>query len=96
MADYKTIPTSLEVWAVIRAAHPEMVVFGSYSYPEGNPHGNMDMGEMFTSYGFPGGDYPVIEARTTWGIIRNEGCLFHKRENEKHEYWLCLPIKEEE
>ena len=46
---------------------------------------------MFTSYGFEGADYPFIEANTEWDIdIANP----HKRVNEEHTYWLCLPILE--
>ena len=37
MSDYERVTTSVEVWAVIRARHPEMQVFGSYSAPAGNP-----------------------------------------------------------
>ena len=87
MQDYKRVETSPEVWAVIRARHPEMVVFGSYSAPNGDMYGDSLIGKMFTSFGFKGHDYPVVEAETTWDIV--EG----KRENEKHCYWLCLPIK---
>jgi len=61
MKEYKSAPTSPEVWAVIRARHPEMVVFGCFSNPNGTEFGgNGSKGEMFTSYGFNGGDYPVI------------------------------------
>ncbi len=68
MSDYKRVPTSAEVWAVIRARHPEMRVFGSYSAPDGGLVGDPSKGKMFTSYGFEHGDYPVIEAQTTWDI----------------------------
>jgi len=91
--DYKRIPTSPEVWAVIRARHPELRVFGSYSAPDGERSGDPDKGKMFTSYGFEQGDYPVIEAQTTWDIDREAPC---NRENERHEYWLCIPIREED
>lgn len=87
MDGYKRVQTSAEVWAVIRARHPEMVVFGSYSAPEGDPYGDSTKGQMATSYGFEGCDYPLIEAKTTWDIVED-----YKRNNVKHEYWLCLPI----
>lgn len=90
MDGYHRVPTSAEVWAVILARHPEMVVFGTYSAPNGNPHGD-PKGKMFTSFGFSGFDYPVIEAETTWDIGEDG-----KRNNVKHEYWLCLPIKDRE
>lgn len=89
MSNYKTIPTSAEVWAVINARHPELRVFGSYSAPEGDQFSNPEKGRMFTSLGFKNSDYPIMEAQTTWDInIENPS----KRMNEKHEYWLCLPI----
>ena len=88
--EYKTIETTTEVWAAIKAAHPELVVFGSHSAPDGDYlTGNMSTGRMETSYGFNGSDYPIMEARTTWDISRAEP---QKRNNEKHQYWLCLPI----
>ncbi len=92
MSDYKTIPTSAEVWAVIRARHPELEVFGSYSAPDGDQFGDPSKGKMFTSYGFRQGDYPVIQAETTWDIDREHE---HKRLNEEHKYWLCVPVKED-
>ena len=98
MSDYKRIATSAEVWAVIRARHPEMVVFGSYSAPEGDEFGDPSQGRMFTSYGFESGDFPVVEAQTTWDVspedINSESK--YKRINEKHKYWLCLPKKDEQ
>ena len=91
MRDYKRVPTSPEVWAVIRARHPELRVFGSYSAPNGDPGGDCDRGKMFTSYGFEQGDYPVIEAQTTWDFDPEAR---YKRSNEQHEYWICIPIRE--
>lgn len=89
--EYKRVPTSAEVWAVIRARHPNLVPFGSYTAPEGDYFGgDSSHGRIFTSYGFEGHDYPVIEAETTWDIDQSEPS---KRHNEQHEYWLCLPIK---
>jgi hypothetical protein len=90
MSNYKRVPTSAEVWAVIRARHPEMVPFGSYSAPDGDEFGEPSKGKMFTSYGFSGCDFPVIEAQTTWDISDCKTL----RSNERHEYWLCLPIKD--
>ena len=91
MNDYKRVPTSAEVWAVIRARHPELRVFGSYSAPDGDEFGDTSKGRMFTSYGFTQGDYPVMEAQTTWDIDREDPGS-HK--NQRCEYWLCLPIRE--
>jgi hypothetical protein len=47
---------------------------------------------MDTAYGFKGCDWPLIEYRTTWEIDHEKP---YKRANEKHEYWLCIPIGEE-
>ena len=91
MKEYNRVPTSYEVWKAIKDNHPDLCVFASYSAPLGC-YGNIAKGEMFTSYGFPSADYPTMEARTTWDI---EGDVFADRKNEKHEYWLCLPIKED-
>lgn len=77
---YKTIPTSPEVWLAIRKEHPEMVVYSSFSHE----------GRMFTSYGFKSGNFPVIEAETTWDIDPENRC---NRVDERHKYWLCLPEK---
>jgi hypothetical protein len=93
MPNYKTVETSPEVWAVIRARHPELVPFSTYSAPDGDYlGGNTSKGEMFTSFGFPGSDYPIMEARTTWEINPEERW---KRNNEQHRYWLCLPIEQD-
>ena len=91
MSDYKRVPTSQQVWAAIRARHPDLRVFGSYSAPDGD-NGDTSKGRMFTSYGLDPGDYPVIEAQTTWDIDPE---AMHKRRNEQHEYWLCLPVRED-
>lgn len=91
MSDYRRVPTSTEVWAVIRARHPELRVFGSYSAPDGDQFGNPGQGRMTTSLGFDGHDFPIIYAQTTWDIDREHP---HKRINEKNEYWLCIGIKE--
>ena len=80
--EYRTVETSREVWAVIRARHPELVPHGTASFE----------GKMFTSYGFPGADFPFMEARTTWEL---DGQFPYKRINEQDRYWLCVPIKEE-
>jgi hypothetical protein len=80
--DYRTEETSREVWAVIRARHPELVPHGTASFE----------GDMFTSYGFPDADFPVMEARTTWEPDPDRPSY---RINEQSCFWLCIPIKEE-
>lgn len=90
--DYKTEPTSAEVWAVIKARHgKDLKVFGSYSAPDGDFLGDPSICKMFTSYGFSNGDYPIMEAETTW---RTNPEKRHERINETTKYWLCLPVKE--
>ncbi len=86
MIDYIRVPTSAEVWAAIRARHPELRVYGRACVPDGDP----SKGKTFTSYCFKLGVYPVIEAETTWEIDQ-EFPLTHK--NERHKYWLCIPVK---
>ena len=90
MSEHKKIATTPEVWAVIRARHhKDLEVFSSYSAPNGDQYGNADEGRMMTEYGFSGADCPLIGADTRWDIDRE---IPHKRLNERHEYWLCLPI----
>ena len=78
MKDYKTVETSAKVWEVIRSQHPELRPFATASFE----------GDMFTSYGFDGSDFPIMEARTTWEISPE-----HQRINQRSHYWLCVPIK---
>ena len=87
MNDYKKIPTSAEVWAVIRARHPELKVFSSYSAPDGDQFGNPDVCKMMTVYGFDGCDFPVIGAETTWDRSPENN---YERLNERHIYWICI------
>ena len=86
--DYTKVPTSPEVWAVIRARHKELVVFGSYSAPDGDEFGDPNEGRMMTEYGFQCSRCPLIGVETRWDINRDHP---HTRENERHEYWLCAP-----
>ena len=82
---YGRIPTSAEVFAVIRARHPELRVFGSYTATDGSDY-DPSRAKMSTSYCFEQYDYPVIEIQTTWDIP-SDG---YDRKNERHEYWLCF------
>lgn len=90
--EYRKVTTSAEVWAVIKAKHgKDLVVFSSFSDPDGTfCGGSGGTGRMETAYGFVNADYPIMEAKTTWEISLDQP---HKRINEAHEYWLCLPIK---
>jgi hypothetical protein len=88
--DFKQIPTSAEVWAVIMARHhADLTVYASFSDPDGSYSGG-EFCRMETAYGLKSADFPLMSARTTWR--KGEG---HKRVDEKHEYWLCAPIKED-
>lgn len=88
----KAIPTSPTVWVAILSKHSDdLVVFSSYSAPEGDQLGNPDQGVMDTTYGFRGADCPLMRARSTWDIDRSKP---FGRRNEKHEYWLCVAEKE--
>lgn len=95
MTDYKTIPTSAEVWAVIQARHGrELHVFSSFTDPSGTFNGGPGkQGKVFTSYGFKDGDFPIMEAETTWEIDCEKP---YERVNEQHKYWLCLPVRQED
>lgn len=87
MSDYRMVKTTREVWAVMRASHPEMKPFSSYSDPEGGD----GQPRMETAYGFEGLDFPLLFASTTW----EKGEKSYDRVNEKHEFWLCVGIAEE-
>jgi len=92
MDDFKKTPTSPEVYAVIQATHRnQLEVFLSYSAPDGDQFGNSSQGVMETGYGFKGSDYPLIIARTTWSIDREN---LSNRVDEIHQYWLCIGIKD--
>ena len=92
--DYSLVETSAEVWAVIKARHSDKLrVFGSWSDPNGDLYSGGRQGAMFTSYGFEGAHWPIMEAETKWDIDPEHP---HKRMNEKTQYWLCLPDKEGE
>lgn len=89
MSKYTKRTTTPEVWAVIRASHPELVVYSSYSAPDGDRFGNPDKCKMFTEYGFKDSDVPIIGAETTW---EKDLEYEYKRVNEQTEYWLCIAV----
>ena len=93
----KWVLTSPEVWAVIFARHgKDLKVFSSYSNPTGDCHLGGGIPTMETSYGFDGSDFALVRAKTTWKTTWGKGDPEYKRVNEKHEYWLCLPKKDED
>jgi hypothetical protein len=91
MNDYRKLPTSAEVWAVLKAKHgAELRVYGSYSAPEGDSMGDPSKAVMMTEYGFEDGKWPLMGARTTWDLGgRPPGMREYERFNERTEYWLC-------
>ena len=89
MNQYTRIPTTAEVFAVLRARHHnDMKCFSSFSDPTGTFMGGPgERGRMETAYCLEGADFPLIEARTTWDISQEKP---HERMNEAHEYWLIV------
>lgn len=90
--NWTMVTTSAEVWAVIKAAHPDLKVHTSYSYPDGDQFGNHDQCGMRTEYGFDGAPIPLIGAHTRW----EKGEKEYERINEKTNYWLCIALEEGE
>ena len=93
MSDRRKVGTSAEVWAVIKARHPELVVFSSYSAPDGDQWGDPEKCTMMTEYGFSGADFPIIGAETTWTKNHDKP---YERTGQIHEYWLCIGIDSDE
>lgn len=92
MSEYTRVPTSPEVWRSIKASHgAKLKVFGSYSNPSGND-GISSTPTMFTSYGFGGAAFPIMEAETTWEIDPERP---FDRVNEQHSYWLIYVTQEQ-
>ena len=88
--EHKKIPTTPEVWAAITARHrDDLVVFSSFSAPDGDYYGNHEEGRIMTEYGFKNADCPLIGADTRWDIDHDKP---YNRINERHQYWLCAPI----
>lgn len=86
--DYRVVETTYDVWKAIKNAHPELRVFGSCT--------EVERGYIFTSYGFPDSDYPIMQAETRFDWQWNESGGFDEQVNVEHKYWLCLPKKCEE
>jgi len=89
------IPTSYDVWKTIKIWHPELKVFESYSAPGGDYFGDPGICIMYTSYGFPGTDYPIMAAETIWHRSPGSPDEIVKAANraaEQTKYWLCVAI----
>lgn len=91
--DYTRIPTSPEVYAVLRARHgDQMRVYASFSDPDGTFNGGPgEVGRMDTIWSIDGCDFPILEVKTTWDIDFERP---HHRVNPKSAYWLLIGRKE--
>jgi hypothetical protein len=88
----KRIKTTPEVGRAICQAHKDtLMLYGSFSNPDGGFMGFSGRGEMMSQYSFDG-IVPFIELRTTWEIETPEQI---ERVNEVHEYWLFVPSAED-
>jgi hypothetical protein len=95
--NYKRIPTSAEVYAVIFARHRhQLKAFASFSDPDGTYQGaDGTTGRMDTSWGIDGADCPLLEIRSTWPITR-DGNGEPKTGERHNEYWICYPVEQGE
>lgn len=92
MIDYYKKPISADVYNSVRKDHGEdLVVFASFSAPEGDYYGNPERARMLTEWGFEDAACPTIGCETSWDAD-TEG---YTRENFTAEYWLCVPRDEE-
>ena len=89
--DWSRRYTTIDVWSRIRRDHPEMVVFSSYSAPDGDYYGDPSRAKMITEYGFEGAGAPVIGAETAWDVDREN---LAKKENLEEYFWLCVVTPE--
>lgn len=89
--DHKLIVTTESVWLAIRASHKNLVVFSSYSNPSGND-GMTYQPQMMTEYGFKDSPIPLLRAHTKWDRGEREW----DRVNETHEFWICVPLDEDD
>ena len=86
--NYKRIQTTSKVYTAIYTQHlRELVVFSSYSAPDGDQFGNPSRAKMLTEWGFDGSSAPLIGHRTSWDVKDDS------RETETVEYWLCVQKK---
>lgn len=85
--EYRKIVTTRAVWRTLRDSHPDLVVFSSFS----DPDGRRGIRQMMTEYGFKESPIPLIGAKTTWDISSNK----YERVNESSEFWIFLPVEED-
>ena len=87
--EWTQVTTSRECHAVIRAAHPDLVAFSSFSDPTGT-YGGGTSARMDTEWGFDGAPIPLVGATVRWEIVPGSD----KRHNETWRFWLCVPVVE--
>ena len=80
--------TSRECYAVISAAHPDLVPMSSFTDVTGAFSGG-SRGCIETEWGFGGAPVPLIGSSARWDIRGGSD----KRFNEERRYWLCVPVE---
>ena len=83
MPDLLTIhtPTSREVATAIRAAHPNLKVWATWSF----------IGDMMTEWALPFAEAPILRQRTTYTETMSADGLI-MRADEHHEQWLIAVV----
>lgn len=94
--EHRRINTSCEVFAVLYARHrEELTPFCGISEPEGGHYAAYGdpCCRMMTEWGLRGSPVPLIGHENRWKKDPEEE---FKRTDETHEYWLCVPLEEDE
>jgi hypothetical protein len=81
--------TTVEVYKVIRNAHPELKLFASGTFMNGNYYTNPNEGYILTEFGFENSNIPYIGVKTTWD------CSFKNPSEYKTVYFLYI-VKDED
>ncbi|MCA7900719.1 hypothetical protein LGM39_15170 [Burkholderia cepacia] len=91
--DFKRIPTSAEVYAVLMARHKDqMSCYGSFSDPDGMFNGGPgERGRMHTLWALADTDFPILEIHTEWEI---DPAQPSKRLNMTSKHWLIVGKRE--
>ena len=85
---HQVIETTWDVWHAIRVAHDDLLgVWSTFTDPDKTAE---------TVYGLKGADYPLMAAKSTWDMKYSPEFEEHTHRDEKHTYYLIIPIKEEE
>ncbi len=87
------IPTSSDVYYAIREAHhKDLIIFSSYSAPEGDQYVDPTKGVLSTAWAFKDSDRPIIKTTVEWDIDEDNP---DSRKNVKSSYWLSRPAAQE-